>query len=282
MNFVKTTLLMTAITLLLVWVGDVVAGRNGAILFFFIAAAMNFATYWFSDKLVLRMYRAQPVTAAQAPELHATVQELTARAGLPMPALYMIPSDSPNAFATGRNPKHAAVAVTHGILRILNRDELEGVLAHELGHVKNRDILISSIVATIAGAISMISRMAMYGAMFGGSNRERGGNPLAMILVMVLAPLAALIVQMAVSRTREFSADRAGAQISGKPLALASALRKLERAAQAVPMRGANEATAHQFIVNPLHGGGMKSLFSTHPSTADRVTRLEQLARQMA
>ena len=282
MNFLKTTMLMTAITLLLVWVGDVVAGRNGAILFFFIAAAMNFATYWFSDKLVLRMYRAQPVTAAQAPELHTTVQELTGRAGLPMPALYMIPSDSPNAFATGRNPKHAAVAVTHGILRILNRDELEGVLAHELGHVKNRDILISSIVATIAGAIAMISRMAMYGAMFGGNNRERGGNPLAMILVMVLAPLAAVIVQTAVSRTREFSADRAGAEISGKPLALASALRKLERAAQAVPMRGANEATAHQFIVNPLRGGGMNSLFATHPSTADRVARLEQLARQMA
>lgn len=282
MNLFKTTLLMTAMTLLLVWVGDAVAGRNGAVLFFFIAAAMNFATYWFSDKMVLAMYRAQPITEAQAPDLFRMVEDLTERARLPMPRLFVIPSDSPNAFATGRDPKHAAVAVTHGILRMLNRDELEGVVGHELGHVRNRDILISSIVATIAGAISMLSRAAMFGAMFGGNSRDRGGNPIAVLLIMVLAPIAALIVQMAVSRTREFAADRAGAEFSGKPLALASALRKLESAAKSVPMRGANEATAHQFIVNPLRGGGMASLFSTHPNTGDRIARLEQLARQMA
>jgi len=281
MNLFKTTLLMTALTLLLVWVGDMIAGPEGAWMFLVIAGLMNFAAYWFSDKMVLAMYRAQPVSEAQAPQLYATVRHLVERAGIPMPRIYVIPSDSPNAFATGRNPQHAAVAVTQGIVRLLNNDELEGVLAHELGHVRNRDILISSIVATIAGAISMLSRAAMWGAMLGGRDRDRGGNPFAMILVMLLAPLAAVIVQMAVSRTREFAADRSGAALCGKPLALASALAKLERGATAVPMRRANEATAHQFIVNPLRGGAMASLFSTHPSTADRIARLERLASEM-
>jgi heat shock protein HtpX len=282
MNVLKTTLLMTALTLLLVWVGGAVAGPRGAWMFLVIAGAMNFAAYWFSDKMVLAMYRAQPVVEKQAPELYAVVRQLTQRAGLPMPRLYLIPSESPNAFATGRDPSHAAVAVTEGIVRILNRDELEGVLAHELGHVKNRDILTASIVATIAGAITMLSRAAMWGAMFGGNQRERnGGNPLALLLVMILAPIAALVVQLAISRTREFAADRAGAALSGKPLALASALSKLERGAAAVPFRRANEATAHQFIVNPLRGRGMASLFSTHPSTAERVERLERIAVEM-
>jgi heat shock protein HtpX len=282
MNFMKTTVLMTAITLLFVWVGDLVGGRQGMIVFLAIAAAMNFFTYWFSDKMVLKMYRAQPVTREQAPELVDIVESLTQRAGLPMPRVCIIQSDSPNAFATGRNPQNAAVAVTTGILRILNRDEIEGVLGHELGHVRHRDILLSSIVATIAGAIGLLSRVAMWGAMFGGGgDRNRGGNPLIMLLVMILAPLAAAIVQMAISRTREFAADRAGAEISGKPLALASALRKLERGAQAIPMRQATEATAHQFIVNPLTGDGMRKLFSTHPTTADRVARLEAMAQTM-
>jgi len=280
MNVLKTAFLMTVMTVLLVWVGDIVAGRQGMWLFLVLAATMNFFAYWFSDKMVLAMYRAKPVTQAQAPELFAIVQNLAQRAKIPMPRLYVIPNESPNAFATGRSPGHAAVAVTQGILRILNRDELEGVLAHELGHVKNRDILTSSIVATIAGAITMLSRAAMFGSLFGGGRRDDrgGGSPIAALLVMLLAPLAALIVQTAVSRTREFAADRAGATLSGKPLALASALRKLERGASAVPM-DANAATVHQFIVNPLRGGGMAGLFSTHPRTDDRVARLEALAR---
>lgn len=280
MNLARTTVLMTVMTLLLVWVGNVVAGPRGAWLFLVIAGVMNFAAYWFSDKMVLAMYRAQPVSEKQAPQLHQIVRNLTARAGLPMPALYLIPSDSPNAFATGRDPQHAAVAVTEGIVRLLNREELEGVLAHELAHVKNRDILTGSIVATLAGAITMLSRAAMWGAMFGGDSR-RGGHPLAMLLVMILAPIAAVIVQLAVSRTREFAADRTGARICGRPLALAAALTKLERGVAAQPMQRANEATAHQFIVNPLRGRGMASLFSTHPSTADRVARLERMAESM-
>lgn len=282
MNLFKTAMLMTTLTLLLVWLGESIAGPRGAWMFLVIAGVMNFAAYWFSDKMVLAMYRAKPVSEGQAPQVHAIVRRLAERGGLPMPKLYLIPSDSPNAFATGRNPKHAAVAVTQGIVRLLGAEELEGVLAHELSHVRNRDILISSIVATIAGAITMLSRAAMWGAMLGGRDRERGGgNPVALILVVILAPFAAVIVQMAISRTREFAADRAGAELSGKPMALASALSKLERGAAAVPMQAANEATAHQFIVNPLRGRGMASLFSTHPSTAERVARLERIAVEM-
>jgi heat shock protein HtpX len=279
MNLLKTTFLMAALTALLVWVGDLIAGRQGMWMFLILAGAMNFFAYWFSDKLVLKMYRAQPVTQAQAPELYNIVSNLVTRARMPMPKVYIVPSDSPNAFATGRDPQHAAVAATQGILKILTRDELEGVLAHELGHVRNRDTLTSSIVATLAGAITMLSRSAIF---FGGGRRDgdRGGNPIIALAALILAPLAAVLVQMAISRTREFSADRSGAQLSGKPLALASALRKLERGAHAVPMQMANEATAHQFIVNPLRGG-LAGLFRTHPSTDERVARLEQLSRTL-
>jgi len=279
-NLLKTTFLMALLTALLVWVGDLLMGRQGMWLFLVIAGVMNFGAYWFSDKLVLKMYRAQPVTAAEAPELHAIVRELTQRGNLPMPAVYVVPSESPNAFATGRDPQHAAVAVTHGILGILTREELAGVLGHELGHVRNRDTLTSCIVATVAGAITMLSRSAMW---FGGGRRDgerSGGNPLVAIAALILAPIAAMLVQMAISRTREFAADRAGAELSGRPLALASALRKLERGATAIPMGMATEATAHQFIVNPLRGG-LAGLFSTHPRTDDRVARLEELARTM-
>ena len=280
MNLLKTTFLMALLTALLVWVGDLLMGRQGMWLFLVMAGVMNFGAYWFSDKLVLKMYRAQPVTAAEAPELHAIVRELTQRGNLPMPAVYVVPSESPNAFATGRDPQHAAVAVTHGILGILTREELAGVLGHELGHVRNRDTLTSCIVATVAGAITMLSRSAMW---FGGGRRDgerSGGNPLVAIAALILAPIAAMLVQMAISRTREFAADRAGAELSGRPLALASALRKLERGATAIPMGMATEATAHQFIVNPLRGG-LAGLFSTHPRTDDRVARLEELARTM-
>lgn len=278
MNVLKITFLMSAMTLLLVWAGDSLAGPRGAWLFLVIAGVMNFAAYWFSDKAVLAMYRAQPVLESQAPELYQTVRRLAERGQIPMPSLYVIRSESPNAFATGRDPQHAAVAVTDGILRLLNRDELEGVLAHELGHIRNRDILISSIVATMAGAITLLSRAALWGALLGGGGRERGSNPLGMLLVMILAPIAAVIVQLAISRNREFAADRAGAELSGKPLALATALARLERGAASTPFRRATEATAHQFIVNPLRGRGLSSLFSTHPSTAERIARLERIA----
>ncbi len=279
MNVIKTTFLMALMTALLVWVGDLVAGRQGMWLFLLFAAGMNFFAYWFSDKAVLRMYQAQPVTEAQAPELYDTVRGLTQHAGLPMPAVYLVPSESPNAFATGRDPQHAAVAVTQGILRMLTREELEAVLAHELAHVRNRDTLTSCIVATLAGAITMMSRSAMFGGR-GRRGGDRGGSPIMMLIAIVAAPLAAMLVQMGVSRTREFAADRSGAELSGKPLALASALRKLERGVIAAPMAMATEATAHQFIVNPLRGG-IAGLFSTHPSTDERVARLEEIARTM-
>jgi heat shock protein HtpX len=277
MNQLKTLLLMSALTALLVWVGDAVAGRQGMWMFLILAAVMNFIAYWYSDKIVLKMYRAQPVTQSSAPELWGIVQGLAQKANMPMPALYIVPSESPNAFATGRNPQHAAVAATEGILRLLTRDELEGVLAHELAHVRNRDTLTNSIVATIAGAITMVSRSAFY---LGGGRRDgdRGGNPIALLLTLFLAPLAAVLVKMAVSRTREFAADHTGAETTGRPMSLASALQKLEQGKAAIPMTNANEATAHQFIVNPLHGG-LAGLFSTHPRTEDRVARLQAMSR---
>jgi heat shock protein HtpX len=285
MNYIKTTLLMAGLTGLLILFGQMIGGTSGAMVAFVLAAVMNFISYWFSDKIVLGMYRAQEVGPEDRTGLYRMVERLTRSASLPMPRVYIIPSDTPNAFATGRNPQHAAVAATEGILRILNEDELEGVMAHELAHVRNRDILISSIAATIAGAITMLAHMAQWAAIFGGFNRSNdeeghGGGTIGLLFMAIIAPIAALVIQMAISRSREFSADRGGAEISGKPLALAAALRRLERGVERLPME-ANPATAHLFIVNPLHGGGIASLFSTHPSMDERVARLEGIARQM-
>ena len=250
---------------------------------FVMACVMNFGSYFFSDKIVLAMYRAQPITEQDGPEIFQMVRELCQSANLPMPKIYLIPSASPNAFATGRDPKHAVVAVTKGILDMLNREELMGVLAHELGHVKNRDILISSIAATIAGAISMIANMARWTFMVGGGGHRdddnRNVNPVVMILLMILVPMAAMLIQMAISRSREYGADDAGAEFSGNPLYLASALRKLEAGSKQLPLRNAEPVTAHLFIVNPLTAGGFTSLFSTHPPIEKRIARLEEMAR---
>ena len=274
MNWMKTFLLMSVIMALFVGVGYLIGGESGMLIALVLAVAMNFFSYWYSDKVVLKMYRAQEVTESQAPKLFAVVKRLVRNAGMPMPKVYVIPSDQPNAFATGRDPKHAAVAVTQGITRLLNEDELEGVLAHELAHVRNRDILIGTIAATIAGAIMMLRFFALF---FGGGRDDRdGGNVVAMLVAFIVAPIAALLIQMAISRSREFGADAGGAQISGKPWALASALKKLERGARAVPM-DANPATAHMFIVNPFSAKGIATLFSTHPAIADRVEKLEQM-----
>ena len=279
MNFFKTTILLAVLTAMLVFAGDALGGRSGAITALIFAGIMNFGTYWFSDKIVLMMYRAKPVTEADAPELYAITRDLTMKAGLPMPKVYIMGNDTPNAFATGRNPGHAAVAVTTGIMRLLTREELTGVLAHELAHIQNRDILISTIAATIAGAISYLAHMAQWAAMFGGTrDNEREGNPVALIVMMIVAPLAAMIIQMAISRSREYGADMGGANICGNPLSLANALRKLEYANKRIPMVGANAATSHMFIVNPLSGGSLLRLFSTHPPIEERIKRLEAMA----
>ena len=279
MNFFKTTILLAVLTAMLVFAGDALGGRSGAITALIFAGIMNFVTYWFSDKIVLMMYRAKPVTEADAPELYAITRDLTMKAGLPMPKVYIMENDTPNAFATGRNPGHAAVAVTTGIMRLLTREELTGVLAHELAHIQNRDILISTIAATIAGAISYLAHMAQWAAMFGGTrDNEREGNPIALIVMMIVAPLAAMIIQMAISRSREYGADMGGARICGNPLSLANALRKLEYANKRIPMVGANAATSHMFIVNPLSGGSLLRLFSTHPPIEERIKRLEAMA----
>jgi heat shock protein HtpX len=284
MNTFRTTILLAALTALLIWIGDMLGGRQGALLALLIAGAMNFFSYWFSDKIVLKMYGGREVTANDDPELYGLVRDLAMRANLPMPRVYVIPEETPNAFATGRNPQHAAVAVTQGIRRILNKRELAGVLGHELSHVVNRDILVSTIAATLAGAISYLAQMAQW-AMFFGGGRDRegegGGNILGLIVMMVVAPIAAMLIQMAVSRSREYGADAGGAQITGDPLALASALKKLHLGAQHIPL-DANpataSATAHMFIVNPLTAGGMAALFSTHPPMEERVRRLEAMA----
>jgi heat shock protein HtpX len=279
MNTTKTFLLMALMTILLVLVGRWIGGQGGMMMAFLLAVVMNFGSYWFSDKIVLRMYGAQEVTRAERPELVSMVEELSGRAGLPMPRVYVIPNEQPNAFATGRNPEHAAVAVTEGILRTLGKDELRGVLGHELAHVKHRDILIGTVAATMAGAISMVANMAQWAMIFGGgrsSNDEEGGSPLGGILMIIIAPIAAMLIQFAISRSREFLADEGGAQIAGNPLSLANALRKLERRAEEIPMQ-ANPATAHMFIVNPLAGGGLMKLFSTHPPMEERIARLEQM-----
>ena len=273
-NGVKTVLLLGALSGLLLVIGDVVAGPNGLMFGLIAAAVMNLGSYWFSDKIVLRMYRAEQVGPDHP--LYRMTERLARQGGLPMPKVYLIPDASPNAFATGRNPEHAAVAATQGIMQILNERELEGVIAHELAHVKHRDILISSIAATLAAAIMMAARMAMYAGMFGGGrqdDREQGSNPIALLAMMILAPMAAMLIQAAISRSREFSADAGGAQIAGNPYGLADALRKIEAASRRVPM-DANPATAHMFIMKPFSGAGLMSLFSTHPPTEARIRAL--------
>jgi len=282
MNTVKTVGLMTFMMVLFVAIGGALGGRSGMIMAIMIAAVMNVGMYWFSDKLVLSMYHAQPVAEAEAPELHAIVRILVQKAGMPMPKVYIIPDETPNAFATGRNPEHAVVAVTQGIMRILSREELAGVIAHELAHIKHRDMLTGTIVATIAGAISMLAQMAQWAMIFGGGRSredDEGGNPIVAIVMMIVAPIAAMLVQMAISRTREFEADKGGAGIAGSPSGLANALLKLEKGSQLIPMHDAKPATAHMFIVNPLTGGGLLKLFSTHPPIEERVKRLNDMAR---
>lgn len=279
MNTLKTTLLLGGLTLLLVFGGMALGGQEGMILAFVFALVMNFGAYFYSDKLVLSMYKAQELGEWDSPELFQVVRGLSRRAGIPMPKLYRVPSDQPNAFATGRNPEHAAVAVTDGIDRILSADELAGVLAHEIAHIKNRDILIGTLAATIAGAISMLANMAQWGLMFGGSrNSERNGHPILVIIMMIVAPLAAMLVQMAISRTREYKADQTGAELLGTPIPLASALNKLEQSSRQIPME-AEPATAHMFIVSPLAGKGFSSLFSTHPPMEKRIAALMAMRR---
>jgi heat shock protein HtpX len=280
-NGIKTVLLLGLMSGVLLALGELLGGANGLVIAFVLAAIMNLGSYWFSDKLVLSMYRAQPV----GPEhpLYRIVERLTQRASLPMPKVYIIPDPSPNAFATGRNPSHAAVAATEGILQVLSEHELEGVIAHELAHVKHRDILISSIAATMAAAIMMVARMAHFAALFGGyggrgEDRERGNNPIALLATIILAPLAAFLIQMAISRSREFAADAGGAEIAGTPYGLADALRKIDAASKRVPL-DANPATAHMFIVKPFTGGGIMSLFSSHPPAESRTPRAARRSR---
>lgn len=280
MNTFKSTLLLVVLMLFLILAGDWIGGRNGMVIAFAISVAMNFTAYFFSDKIALKMYRAQPVTREELPRAYQVVERLAAKDGLPMPKIYVIPSESPNAFATGRNPQHASVAVTHGILGLLNDEELEGVLAHELGHVKNRDILTSSIAATLAGAITLIARMGYWASLFGGygggggRDRGRGGGGIGALLMIILAPIAASLIQLAISRSREYEADATGAHTTGNPYALASALQKLDEYSRRVPMM-ASPTNAHLFIVAPLLGsGGFGNLFSTHPPIKERIKRL--------
>jgi heat shock protein HtpX len=278
-NIFKTGLLLAVLTAMLVVIGGAIGGQHGMIVAFVLALGMNFFSYWFSDKMVLAMYGARPIEEAQAPALYAMVRRLATRAQIPMPRVYMMESDTPNAFATGRNPEHAAIAVTEGIMRILDQDELEGVLAHELSHVKNRDVLISTIAATLAGAITYLAHMAQWAAIFGGGRRdddEGGSSPIAMIAMAIVAPIAAMLVQMAVSRSREFQADATGARLAGRTWGLSKALEKLQMAQQVVPM-DANPATAHLFIVNPLSGRALMNLFSTHPPLEERIARLRAM-----
>ncbi|RZD15722.1 MAG: zinc metalloprotease HtpX [Candidatus Acididesulfobacter guangdongensis] len=284
MNYFKTFILMLLLTVLLIVAGGLLGGEAGMIIALIFAAVMNMGTYWFSDKMVLSMYHATPVTESEQPELYSIVRNLSQKGNLPMPKVYIVEEDTPNAFATGRNPKHAAVCVTSGIMKILNRDELSGVLGHELTHVKNRDILIGSVAATVAGAISMLAMMAEWGAMFsgfGGRGEDKDDNFIALIAMAIIAPLVAGLIQLAISRQREYAADKGGANLSGNPLSLASALNKLEAGNNAEPMPDSKMAniTAHMFIVNPLRGGGFKKLFSTHPATEDRIARLKEMAK---
>lgn len=279
-NMMKTAILMAAITALFMAIGAMIGGRSGMMLALVVALGMNFFSYWFSDKMVLKMYNAREVDETSAPRFYAMVRELAQRAQIPMPKVYLIDEQAPNAFATGRSPDHAAVAATTGIVNVLTDRELRGVMAHELAHVKHRDILISTISATMAGAISMLANFAMF---FGGRDSEgRPSNPIAGIAVAILAPLAASVIQMAISRAREFEADRGGAEISGDPAALASALDKIHRYAQGIPLHAAeaHPETAQMMIMNPLSGGGLRGLFSTHPATEERIARLMEMARR--
>jgi heat shock protein HtpX len=281
MNTVKTALLLGVLTGLLMLIGGFIGGKQGVTIAFILAMIMNFGSYWFSDKLVLKMYNAQEVSEEQMPELYRMVRNLAMRASLPMPRVYIVPGETPNAFATGRDEHHAVVAVTEGILRILSRDELEGVIAHELTHIKNKDMLIGSIAATLAGAIVMLANMAQWAAMFGGlggrdNDEGEGGGIFGLIVMAILAPIAATIIQMAISRSREYLADDGGAKISGKPYGLAGALEKLSRASEMIPMN-ANPSTAHMFIVNPLTGRSLMNLFSTHPPIEERIARLRSM-----
>lgn len=283
-NQLRTTFLLALMTVLIVWIGQMFGGRQGMFIALIFAAGMNFFSYWFSDKIVLRMYRAQEVTPQQAPELYEMVSTLARNAGLPMPHLFIIPQETPNAFATGRNPEHAVVAVTQGLLKLMRRDEIMGVLAHEMAHVKNRDILIGSIAATMAGAIMMLASMARWSAIFGGHSRddnEGAAGGLGLILMSILAPFAAMIVQMAISRSREYQADATGAQLAGKGEGLAAALEKLGAYSRQLPMQS-HPSTAHMFIVNPLSGRSLMSLFSTHPPIEERVARLRGMSTPTA
>jgi heat shock protein HtpX len=279
-NQIKTVLLLGSLTALIIFIGNAVGGRQGMYFAFFFAVLINFGSYWFSDKIVLRLYRAEEASSQDFSWLYSIVSRLSQSAGIPQPRIFIIPSDSPNAFATGRNPEHAVVAVTSGIMRLLARDELEGVIAHELGHVKNRDILISSIAATMAGAIMMIGNMVRWTAMFGGFSRsdddEGGGGIAGLIVLAILAPIAAMLIQLAISRSREYLADSTGASLAGTPLGLANALEKLEYASKQIPL-DSSPATAHMFIVNPLSGRSFLNLFSTHPPIEERVKRLKEM-----
>lgn len=277
MNGLKTGILMLTLTLMLVAVGAVIGGQSGMTIALVLAFGMNFFSYWFSHKIILKMYGAKPVSEAEAPELYSMVARLSSAAGLPMPGVYIMDQPQPNAFATGRNPAHGVVAVTTGLMKLLSREELEGVIAHELAHIKHRDILVGTIAASFAGAISYLAQMAQWAMIFGGRSNDRdGGSPIAAIVMMIVGPIAAMLVQMAISRSREYKADAGGAAIAGNPLYLANALRKLHMASQRIPME-ASPATSHMFIVNPLSGGAFFKLFSTHPPIEERVKRLESM-----
>lgn len=279
-NQIKTTILLAVMTIFFLWIGQLLGGRQGLIIALVLAAGMNFFSYWYSDKIVLRMYKAREATPAQASEIYSIVENLARNAGLPTPKVYIIPQASPNAFATGRNPEHAVVAVTEGLLDIMNREELAGVLAHELAHVQNRDTLIGTVAATFAGAIAMLGNLLQWAAIFGGGNQddEEGGGMVGNLAMAFIAPMVAMLLQMAVSRSREFLADSSGARICGKPRALANALRKLQMGAHAVPLQEATPSTAHMFIVNPLTGSSMLKFLSTHPPVEERISRLEAMA----
>ncbi len=278
-NQIRTVILLGLLTGVIVWIGRLFGGPQGMIIAFVFAMIMNFASYWFSDKIVLAMYRAREISPDEAPELYNMVRELAGNAGLPMPRIYIVPSQAPNAFATGRDPKHAVVAVTEGILRLLSMDELRGVLAHELSHIKNRDILIGSVAATLAGVVMILADMARWGAIFGtfGGDDDEGGGIIGLLVVSIVAPIAAVLIQMAISRSREFLADATGAKISHNPEGLARALEKLSYASQKIPMVEARPQTAHMFIVNPLTGKGIATLFSTHPPVEERIRRLRSM-----